>query len=173
MTLSLYAAIVPTYQQILGSVAGLVDKAEAHCDEKGVAHSEIVQARLIDDMLPFTYQVKATVEHSVGAIAGVRAGNFSPSLAAPPEDFAALRAKVTEARATIDALTPDEINGFMGQDMQFSMGEMRIPFTAEGFLLSFALPNFYFHATTAYDILRSRGVKLGKMVFLGALQVKR
>ena len=173
MTLSLYSAIVPAYQQILGSVAVLLDKAEAFCDEKSMDHSDIIQARLIEDMLPFTYQVKSTVEHSVIAIKGVREGNFSPSLAPSPEDFATLKAKVAEARATVDALTPDEVNGFMGQDMQFSMGDFRIPFTAEGFLLSFSLPNFYFHATTAYDILRSRGVKLGKMVFLGAMQVKK
>jgi hypothetical protein len=172
MTLSLYAATIPSFQQILGSVATLLDKAEEFCAEQGLEHADIIQARLIDDMLPFAYQVKSTVEHSVGAIAGVRAGNFSPAMDPPPSDFATLKAKVAGGRAALDAMTPDEINALAGQDMQFSMNDFRIPFTAEGFLLSFSLPNFYFHATTAYDILRGRGVKIGKMNFLGTMQVR-
>ncbi len=172
MTLSLYAATIPSYLQILGSVAGLLDKAEAFCAEQGIDHAEIIGARLIEDMLPFSYQVKSTVEHSLGAINGVKAGNFSPAMDPPPSDFATLRAKVADARAALAAMTPDEINGLAGQDMQFTMKEMRIPFTAEGFLLSFSLPNFYFHAATAYDILRMKGVKIGKTNFLGAMQVK-
>ncbi|MEY2927371.1 MAG: hypothetical protein RL367_1848, partial [Pseudomonadota bacterium] len=88
MTLSLYAATIPSFQQILGSVATLLDKAEEFCAEQGLEHADIIQARLIDDMLPFAYQVKSTVAHSVGAIAGVRAGNFSPAMDPPPSDFA-------------------------------------------------------------------------------------
>ncbi len=172
MPISLYDAIIPGNLQIIGSVSALVDKAEAFCGESGKSEADIVGARLIEDMLPFGYQVKSVCEHSVGAIEGVRAGNYSPSMEPPPETFAVLREKLASAREFLTALDPAEIEGFIGQDMQFSFGEMKIPFTAENFLLSFAQPNFYFHATTAYDILRAEGVPLGKRDFLGQLRMK-
>lgn len=172
MPLSLYDAIIPGNIQIIGSVSALVDKAEAFCQETGRPENEIVQARLIEDMLPFAYQVKTVGEHSIGAIEGVRAGQYSPSLAAPPESFDALRDVLASARQALEAIDTAEMEGFIGQDMEFSFGEMKIPFTAENFLLSFAQPNFYFHATTAYDILRAAGVTIGKGDFLGRLRMK-
>ena len=172
MTLSLYQAVVPNYVQILGAVARLLDKAEAHCAEHGVAPDDLLKARLADDMLPFGYQVKSCTAHSIGAIDGVRAGVFSPDLAPWPTTFDGLRAAIKGALAKIEALSPDEVNGFVGHDMRFEMGEMRMPFTAEEFLLSFSQPNFYFHATTAYDILRWKGVKLGKRDFMGRPRLK-
>lgn len=171
MTTNLYDATIPSYLQILGSIAGLLDKAEAFCAERGIDAADIVGARLYEDMLPFSYQVKATVEHSLGAIEGVRAGNFSPSMEPPPSDFAGLRAKLAAGRAGLEAVSAEEVNGFVGRPMQFSMNDMRIPFTAENFLYSFSLPNFYFHATTAYGILRHKGVKLGKMHFMGQMRI--
>ncbi len=71
MAISLYASLIPSFQQIVGSVAGLIDKAEAHCAEQNIAPEEIIQGRLIKDMLPFTYQVKAVAEHSAGAIEAI------------------------------------------------------------------------------------------------------
>jgi hypothetical protein len=172
MTLSLYSAIVPNYLQILAAVSGLLDKAEAHCAEHAMEPDDLLKGRLADDMLPFGYQVKSCSAHSIGAIDGVRAGVFSPDMTPWPTTFDGLRSATTSALAKIEALTPDEVNGFVGQDMRFEMGEMRMPFTAEEFLLSFSQPNFYFHATTAYDILRSRGVKLGKRDFMGRPRLK-
>jgi uncharacterized protein len=173
MTFSLYAATIPSYQQILGSVSGLIDSAEAFCKEKGIAPKEVVEARLIADMLPFAYQVKSTVVHSIGAIEGVRKGVFSPDMTPPPETFAALRAAVAAAVAALGAVKPAEVDGFIGRDMRFSMGERHMDFTAENFLLSFSQPNFYFHATTVYAILRARGVQIGKRNFMGSLRLKK
>jgi hypothetical protein len=173
MGTSLYDATIPSYLQILGAVAALVDKAEAYCGEQGLAHEEIVMARLHADMLPFSYQVKCCADHSIGAVEGVRAGNYSPSMAPPPNDFATLRTRIADAQSALKAISPDEINGMAGRDMQFSMNAMKIPFTVENFFYSFAMPNFYFHATTAYDILRHKGLKIGKADFLGALRIKR
>ena len=85
MQFSLYAATVPSYQQILGAISGLLDKAEMYCATESLAPSEIIQARLAQDMLPFAYQVKSTVVHSIGSIEGVRRGVFSPDMAPPPE----------------------------------------------------------------------------------------
>ncbi|MBK5263761.1 MAG: DUF1993 domain-containing protein [Alphaproteobacteria bacterium] len=172
MTISLYAATIPSYQQILESVSRLLDKAEAFCTESGIAPGDIIQARLFDDMLPFAYQVKSCAVHSIGAIEGVRKGIFSPDITPPPESFPALKARIDETRAKLKAIDPAEIDGFVGQDMRFSFGERQMDFTAENFLLSFSQPNFYFHATTAYDILRWQGVPLGKRDFTGRPRMK-
>ena len=172
MPFSLYDATVPPMVQVLGSVKRLVHKAEAHCAEQGVAEIEVIGARLAPDMLPFTYQVKSTAEHSLGALDAVRAGFATPSLAAPPRTFAELIEKVEAARSGLSALTPDEVNGWIGKDVVFEFKGTRREFLAENFLMSYALPNFYFHAVTAYDLLRARGLAIGKKDFLGALAVK-
>ena len=172
MTLSLYDAIVPSQRQIIAAVAALVDKAAAHCAEKGEPDSALVEARLIEDMLPFGYQVKAVAEHSQGSIEGVRAGVYSPSLEPWPTSFDGLRAKLAGADAFLAALDPAEVEGFIGQDMRFEFRDRKMPFTAENFLLSFAQPNFYFHAATAYDVLRAQGLKIGKGDFTGMPRIK-
>ena len=174
MAFSLYAATVPSYRQILGAMCGLLTKAEAFCGEKGLAPEDIIQARLAPDMLPFAYQVKSTAVHSLGSIQGVRVGTFSPDMTPPPDSFPALQQRLTETLAALEAIEPSEIDGFFGRDVSFSVPsrDVRIDFTAENFLLSFSLPNFYFHATTAYDILRWKGVQIGKRDFIGRLQLK-
>jgi len=173
MTFSLYTATVPSYLQILNAVAGLLGKGEAHCSDKGVAPDDILQARFAEDMLPFAYQVKSTAVHSLGAINGVRSGVFSPDTTPPPKDFAALKQRIAETLAALEAINPAEIDAFIGRDMRFAFGDRHIDFTAENFLLSFSQPNFYFHATTAYDILRWQGVPLGKRDFVGRTRAKR
>jgi uncharacterized protein len=144
MTFSLYTATVGSYLQTLEAVAGLINKAEAFCNEKGLAPGELIQARLADDMLPFAYQVKSASVHSLGAIEGVRKGVFSPDMTTPPDNFAALRARVADTLTALKAIDPAEVNGFIGRDMAFVMGERRMDFTAEDFLLTFSQPNFYF-----------------------------
>ena len=173
MAFSLYAATIPSYQQILGAVSGLLDAAEAFCAEKGIAPEDIIKARLAEDMLPFAYQVKSTAVHSLGAIDGVRRGVFSPDTTPPPENFAALKVRIAETLASLEAIEPAEVDSFVGRDMRFAFGDRHVEFTAENFLLSFSQPNFYFHATTTYAILRWKGVPLGKRDFTGRTRVKR
>jgi uncharacterized protein len=173
MTFSLYAATVPSYVQTLGAVSGLLDKAESFCAAEGIAPQDIVQARLAEDMLPFSYQVKSTVVHSLGAIEGLRKGVFSPDMTPPPESFSALKTRIAEALAALGAIDPGEIDGLIGRDMRFAFREHRIEFTAENFLLTFSQPNFYFHAATAYDILRWKGVPIGKRDFMGKLRTRQ
>lgn len=172
MMLGLYAATVPAWRQQLAAVSRLIDKAESWCTETGATPADVIDARLIADMLPFGYQVKSCVGHSIGAIEGVRAGQFSPDRSGWPDSFAGLKAKIDEADAALAALDVVEIDGLAGRDMAFVMGEMRMEYLAEDFLLSFSMPNFYFHAATAYDILRQRGVVLGKRDFLGRPRLK-
>jgi hypothetical protein len=123
-------------------------------------------------MLPFAYQVKSTAVHSLGAIEGVRRGVFSPDMTPPPESFAALKTRIADTRKALEMIEPTEIDAFVGRDMRFAVGERRLDFTAESFLLSFSLPNFYFHAATTYDILRWKGVRIGKRDFLGTMRTK-
>lgn len=173
MAFSLYAATVPSFRQILEAVSGLLVKAESFCGERGIAPPDLIQARLAEDMLPFAYQVKSTAVHSLGAIEGVRKGVFSPDMNPPPETFAALKTRISETLAGLEAIDAAEVDGFVGRDMRFTLGDRHMDFTAESFLLSFSQPNFYFHATTAYDILRWKGISIGKRDFLGKLRLKR
>ena len=167
MTISLYNAVIPSQLQIIASVRSLVDKAKTHCEENNVAPEDIIGARLIEDMQPFSYQVKCCREHSLGAIEAVREGVFTPSLAAPPTAWEGLYEKLDEATNELKKVTEEEMESFVGKRMEFRFKETVMPFTAEDFLMSFAQPNFYFHATTAYDLLRERGFKIGKMDFVG------
>jgi hypothetical protein len=172
MAFTLYAATVPSYLQILASVSRLVTKAEAFCTERGLEADAILQAKLAEDMLPFAYQVKSTAVHSLGAIVGVRKGIFSPDTAKPPVTFDGLHARLAETLTWLEALDRDEIESFVGRNVRFEFGAHSMDFLAEEFLLSFSQPNFYFHATTAYDILRMKGVELGKRDFNGRVRKK-
>ena len=167
MTLSLYDATIPSNLQILRAVDALLDKAEAFAAERGIEPATLIDAKLADDMLPFGYQVKAVVNHSLGAIEGVRKAVFSPDRGAWPDDMAGLEKLVADALEALAAIDPAEVDGFIGQPMCFSMTDLRLDFVAEEFLLSFSQPNFYFHAATAYDILRWKGMPLGKRDFIG------
>ncbi len=173
MALTLYAATVPSYRQILAAVAGLLTKAQAFCAERGLAHAEIIQARLASDMFPFSFQVRSTVGHSIGAIEGLRRGTYSPDRSPLPETFAELEKLIALADTALAALDPGELDTLAEREVLFVSGERRLPFTGENFLLSFSQPNFYFHAATAYDILRWKGVPIGKRDFTGQLRVKR
>tara|TARA_R110000868_G_C10905954_1_gene764616 strand:- start:1336 stop:1878 length:543 start_codon:yes stop_codon:yes gene_type:complete len=172
MAISLYQATVPSYIQILNSMLHLVGKAEAYCAEEGLQADDILKACLADDMLPFAYQVKSTTVHSIGAINALHGGVFSPDMNPPPSSFEALKAQLNTTLAALDELVPEDLNVFVGRDMAFQFGERRMEFTAEEFLLSFSQPNFYFHATTAYDILRHKGLAIGKRDFVGAVRIK-
>ena len=171
MPLSLHAAFVPGALQMIGTTHGLIDKAEAWCGEQGSEPSALIGACLHDEMLPFAYQVKSVADHTGGAIEGLRAGVFSPHMEALPQDFAGLRARLDEATATLVGVSEDELEGKIGAPMLFQMREFKMPFTAENFLLSFSQPNFYFHAATAYDILRMKGLAVGKRDFLGQMRL--
>jgi hypothetical protein len=121
-------------------------------------------------MLPFRFQVISVVHHSLGAINGIKEGVFSP----PPSldsDYVALQDMVKDAFKQLQSMPIDDIEALAGKAMKFKMGDFEIPFTAENFILSFSLPNLYFHATTAYDILRMAGVPLGKRDFLGDMRM--
>ncbi len=167
MPLSLHAALVPSWLQILGAGRGWLDKAITH----GMAEAELCDARLIEDMFPFAYQVKSMAVHSQGAIEAVRQGVFSPNFGeALPSTLGDLRERLDVAIKVLVSVGEEELEDFAGRPMRFEIGEKRLDFWAEDFLLSFSQPNFYFHASMAYAILRAKGVPVGKIDFLGKLR---
>lgn len=172
MAFSLYDASVAHYLQILGAVSGVLDKGLAHFRETGVDPEEIVETRLISDMQPLRFQIVSVTHHSRGAIEAAKSGVFVPPTVTPGLDYAALQAMVKAARDELGALTPEAVSALEGRDILFKIGDRTLPFTTEGFLMSFSLPNFYFHATTTYDILRHKGVPIGKRDFMGRLKLK-
>lgn len=172
MAISLYDVSVLSFLQTVGAVAGVLDKGLAHCKAAGIDPESIVETRLAPDMLPFRFQVVSVAHHSAGALDGVRAGRFGPPNLNSKEDYAGLQALIADALAKLKAATPDEINALEGKDVVFELGEMKMPFTAEGFLMSFSLPNLHFHATTTYDILRQAGTPLGKRDYMGRPRLK-
>ncbi len=172
MAIPLYDLSAGTYLQTLGGVVGFLDKGKAHCQEHGVDPDEVVETRLFDDMQPFRFQLMSVVHHSLGALKGLQAGVFRPPAGGPDLGYDALRDRVAEARAEIEQISPDTVNALEGRDLVFEIGDRQIPFSAENFVMSFSLPNLFFHATTAYDILRTRGVPLGKRDFLGQLRIR-
>jgi hypothetical protein len=113
------------------------------------------------------------VVHSLGAIEGVRRGVFSPDTTTPPENFAALKTRIAETLTALEAIEAAEVDAFIGRDMRFAFGDRHVDYTAEDFLLSFSQPNFYFHAATTYDILRCKGIPIGKRDFMGKTRRKK
>jgi hypothetical protein len=172
MAFSLYDATVANYLQILGAVGGFLDKSLAHFRDNGTDPAEIVETRLFPDMLPFRFQIVSVARHSRGAMEAAKNGVFTPPSGRPDLDYTGLQALVAEAHSELSALTPEAVDALVGRDVSFTIGGRTLLFTAEGFLMSFSLPNFFFHATTAYDILRHKGAPLGKRDFVGRLNLK-
>ena len=169
MSISLYDVSVGTFQQVLGATHAVLAKSRAYFEEEGVALDEIVGARLIDDMLPFGFQVVSVVHHSLGAIQGVETGVFSVVPAdSADQSYRALEDLLVRTREALDGYSRDTVERLEGRAMEFRFRDIVVPFRAETFLVTFSLPNLYFHATTAYELLRMRGAPLGKRDFLGA-----
>ena len=172
MTVSLYEICVPNYLQTLGAVGVFLDKAQAHFREGNVSLDEIVETRLYPDMLPFRFQIQSVVHHSLGAVEGLKVGVFRPPSGLPQHSYAELQGLVANAGEALQKVSREIVDARAGADMVFEIRGTKVPFTTEGFVLSFSLPNFYFHATTAYDILRSKGVPVGKRDYLGRMRLK-
>jgi uncharacterized protein len=172
MATSLYDMSVASYLQTLGAVKGFLQKGLEHLPGAGHDPDAVVEARLFDDMLPFRFQVWSVAHHSLGAVDGIKSGLFGPPKAMPEMNYADLQKVVAETIDALSKLTPAEVNALEGKDVTFKLGDFQMPYTAENFIMSFSLPNFYFHATTAYDILRTKGVPLGKRDFMGRPRLK-
>lgn len=172
MSTSLYDLSVPTFLQTVRAVGGFLDRTVRHCTDTGADPEGFVNERLYPDMAPFHFQIEAAWHHAVWGLEAARTGAFTPPALVGPVPFAALRAMMSRAEAALVALVPDEVNRWAGRPLDLQIGPRRLAFTPETLILSFSLPNFHFHAVTAYDILRSRGVPLGKRDYEGQLRTR-
>jgi hypothetical protein len=172
MAISLFDASIPNYLQTLEATGGFLEKALAHFKANGIDAEEILEFRLAPDMLPFRYQVQSVPFHSQNAVEAIKTGALHLPGERPVHDYAGLQAMIAESVEALRKITPAEINEREGAEVVFHVGEAKRVFTAEGFLMSFSLPNLHFHATTAYDILRLKGAPLGKRDFMGAIRLK-
>ncbi len=170
MAISLYDASVASFLQLLGGIANVLDKGAQFAREQNLDLQEIVNYRMREDMAPFSFQVLSVRHHSLGAVEGLRAGVFQPPPKLGDIDYAGLQGLVGEAVEGLQAVAREDLEGREQDPMIFKVGSREIPFTAADFILSFSLPNFYFHATTTYAVLRMHGVPLGKLDYLGALR---
>ena len=171
MSVSLYDLTVASHLQILGGVANVLAKGEEHAAAGNMDLEEIVRYKLRDDMAPFTFQVISVWHHSLNAIKGLKAGEFAPPPKLSGLDYDGLKGLVNEAIEGLQGESREAIDALADKPLVFKIGESEIPFTTNNFMLSFSLPNFYFHATTTYVVLREHGVPLGKMDYLGQLRV--
>lgn len=172
MATTFYDLSVPTFLQTVRAVGGFLDRAARHCADIGADADDFVQARLFDDMAPFHFQIEAAWHHAVWGLEAAKTGVFAPPALVGPVPFAGLRTMMTRAQTALEALTPDEVNRWSGKELDLQIGPRKLRFTSETFILSFSLPNFHFHAVTAYDILRMRGVPLGKRDYEGQLRTR-
>ena len=170
MTASFYDLTVGSYVQIVEATTGVLQEGADYCAEKGIALDEVVESRLIEDMANFHFQVVCITHHSLEAVKAMSSGEFLPPNY-DPMDYAALQSLTAGTLDALKGMSADEVNALADGKLLFKIGGNEIPFTNVNFALSFSLPNFYFHATTAYYILRAKGVPLGKMDFLGALKM--
>ena len=171
MTLSLYDLTVASHLQTLGGVANVLDKGEEFAIAENLDLDQLVRYKLREDMAPFSFQVISVWHHSLNAIKGLKAGEFAPPPKMSGVDYAKMKSLVAEAIEGLQAETREEIDALADKSLVFKVGDSEIPFTTINFMMSFSLPNFYFHATTTYVVLRENGVPLGKMDYLGNLRV--
>ena len=172
MALSLYNMSVNSYLQIYGGVVACLEKGLAHFEANGVDPEEIVQTCLHPDMNSFNFQVQAITHHSIGALRAVKEGSYYPTPQVEPRSYGELQKMILDAQETLRRTTPAEVDGREDGEVVFRFRDFAIPFSVENFLLSFSLPNFYFHAATAYDILRMKGVPIGKIDYLAQMRIK-
>jgi hypothetical protein len=166
MTISLHSVATLSILPRFKGLKAALDQAEALCSERKIDPSVLLTARLAPDMLSLTNQVQLSSDHAKGAFYRT-AGLPNPSLADTESSFAELHARIDRTIELVGAVTPEQMNGRENEIVELKIGGHPMQFTAHDYLIGFALPNFYFHVTTAYAILRHNGLPLGKVLYMG------
>lgn len=168
MSISLYTASVPVFQQMLGSLSAVLAKAEAHATAKNIEPDALLQARLFPDMFPLVRQVQIAVDFAKGVsarLAGVEVPVYDDS----EHTFAELQALISKTQAFIGSIEASQIDGQEAREIVTRPGTPKEKrFTGQSYLLTYGLPQFFFHVTTTYAILRHNGVEVGKRDYMGA-----
>jgi hypothetical protein len=168
MTISMYQASVPAFERTLKALDAILDKAAANADERKIDPAVLTSARLAPDMHPLNRQVHLLSDTAKGACARL-AGVPVPGFADTETTFPELKARIAKTRDFIASLRPEQIDGSEAREITLKAGAQELKFTGQDYLVEFALPNFYFHVTTAYAILRHNGVPVGKLDYLGGI----
>jgi hypothetical protein len=166
MPLSMYQASVPAFLQQLTALAGVLDKAEAYARARTIDPGVLLEARLFPDMFPLVRQVQITCDFAKGASARL-AGLDVPVYPDVEQSFVELQARIRKTVEFLRTIKPEQIDGSEGRAVTIRIAGNPVTFQGQPYLVNFVLPNFYFHATTAYAILRHNGVDLGKRDFIG------
>ncbi len=166
MSLSMYDVSVPVFQRQLGQLSHLLDLGLAHAKEASADPASLVQARLAPDMLPLAKQVQIACDSAklaVGRLSGVEAPKFEDT----ETTFEELQKRVADTLAWMATVPRTGFDGSEARQVTIKTGKGEVTFTGQAYLLHFALPNFFFHVTTAYGVLRNQGVAIGKSDYLG------
>jgi hypothetical protein len=166
MSISMYKASAPIFLRMLGNLDTLLEKAEANARERGFDPNLLVTSRLAPDMLPLSAQIQFASDSSKGAMARL-SGGTAPSMADTEATIADLRTRIAKTVDYIKSVPASAVDGSEERDVVLKTPNGDLPFKGLQYLTAFALPNFRFHVTTAYAILRHNGVPLGKLDFLG------
>ncbi len=168
MAFSMYDATVTICAQQLGALVGIIDKAAAHCAEKKIDEAWLLSDRLAPDMFTLARQIRQATDfgrNTPGRLAGVALPEFA---AVDDTSFAAAKERAQKSLDFVNSLTREQVDGTEDKDVAWTAGTRQMAFKGARYVQWFGLPNFFFHMTTAYDILRHRGVELGKRDFLGS-----
>jgi len=166
MTLSMYQASAPRFVHLLKNLSAILDKAKAHAEAKKIDELVLTSSRLYPDMYPLARQVQIACDSAKGAVARL-AGVDVPKHEDTEKTFDELKARIEKTLAFIATVKAAQVDGSEEKEVVLKIGGKDLPFKGMAYLLGFAWPNFFFHLTTAYNILRHNGVELGKRDFVG------
>ena len=166
MSISMYQASVPRFVNILGNLSNILDKAQAHVDAKKLDAATLTTYRLFPDMLPMSRQEQIACDTAKGVVARL-AGVEIPVYEDNEQTLADLKARIAKTIAFIKTVTPGQIDGTEDKAIVTKRGDKETHYKGMQFLLGHAVPNFYFHVTTTYNILRHNGIEIGKRDYLG------
>ena len=164
--MSMYQASVPVLKRMLNNLSDILEKGAAHAEAKKIDPAVLIASRLYPDMFALARQVQTATDTAKGCAARL-AGKEIPKYEDNEATFPELAARIRKTVAFLDTFKPEQIDGMEDKSITLKLRGGDLSFTGMSYLLHFALPNFYFHVTTAYDILRHNGVEVGKMDFLG------
>ena len=166
MSIPMYQASVPVFIHALTNLAAILEKAAAHCQANKIDPAVLLNYRLYPDMFAFAKQVQVACDHAKNGAARL-AGVEAPEFANTEQSFAELIARIEAVVSYLQTFTPAQIDGSEDREISIKRGDTVTTYHGQPYLLNRALPNLFFHITTAYDILRHNGVELGKRDYLG------
>ncbi|MEM9571416.1 MAG: DUF1993 domain-containing protein [Pseudomonadota bacterium] len=168
MTTPIYKSTIGVMIRQAEALVGIMTAGREHLGDGADA---FINEKLIEDMLPFSFQIRAVCHQSMGGIHAMRSGQAGPPPDMSISSYADLETLLADTIADLKTIEASELDSLLDKDLVFVLGDFKLPFKGLGFLTSFLMPNFFFHMTTAYNLLRQKGVPIGKREYLGAMDM--